>query len=392
MLTPDKLEQNTRILAVPMFALLFAILPLPYGYYTLLRILITVFSLFIMYLELNEEDHEDKNKWLLLFGFLVLIYNPIVPIHLSKLVWIIINLGSFAIFVSYKQHLETTVAAAVVHNNHAEEVEFSKAVNDFIVSAGLSPENVFHFASFIEAQKAYFDYKLIKGDDIVLGCNRDNLVIQKFQPRLGQNPSSFMEKFATAQGLDLDYTYFYVDEDAFEAAFDSGELMGGASVVIGTDPMNIMYDEAFIGSESKEEIYYYFSMTETRQDELAQEFYLRAYNDSCEFESEYALENNGVEVGDFEGYYRDIRNFVLKSGGDPNLLVQFHNEEHFRQARDRSAVKMGTYVVIGEGPEEALVFPYVSNSNKALSTEPERLQAQQWLSVRDERLANYRES
>lgn len=63
---------------------------LPYGYYTLLRLVVcgvAAFAAFITY--------ERKNKILpWVFGFLALLFNPIVKIHLPKGVWALIDIGT----------------------------------------------------------------------------------------------------------------------------------------------------------------------------------------------------------------------------------------------------------------------------------------------------------
>lgn len=80
--------------------LFFGILPLPYGYYTLLRLVVCgvfAWAAFISF---------EKNKAVLpwIFVVLALIFNPIIKIYLQKEVWVIINLcsGLLLIFVSKK--------------------------------------------------------------------------------------------------------------------------------------------------------------------------------------------------------------------------------------------------------------------------------------------------
>lgn len=69
-----------------MIALLFAILPLPYAYFILLRLLISGLSLFCLF-NLNRGS-------LLKFFFIgtLVLFNPIIPIFLSKDVWVIIDI------------------------------------------------------------------------------------------------------------------------------------------------------------------------------------------------------------------------------------------------------------------------------------------------------------
>ena len=73
---------------------LLAVLPLPYGFYTFLRLAVSVAGVFAA-IELRRED----NFLWLLFGAIVLLFNPIIPIYLTREVWFPIDLivaGCFA--------------------------------------------------------------------------------------------------------------------------------------------------------------------------------------------------------------------------------------------------------------------------------------------------------
>ncbi|HLR18119.1 MAG TPA: DUF6804 family protein [Alcanivoracaceae bacterium] len=72
-------------------AMLFiAVLPLPYGYYMLLRLVATVVFAWGAYLSYNR----GKQNQAVLLGLLVLLYNPIILITFSKIIWTIINICS----------------------------------------------------------------------------------------------------------------------------------------------------------------------------------------------------------------------------------------------------------------------------------------------------------
>lgn len=66
--------------------LLIAIAPFPYGYYTFLRILVTIISLLII---LNKETHKAE---LIIFLLIAILFNPIIPIYLTKSIWIPIDI------------------------------------------------------------------------------------------------------------------------------------------------------------------------------------------------------------------------------------------------------------------------------------------------------------
>ena len=83
--------------------LLLATMPLPYGYYTFLRIVTCGFSALLSYRSFNSEGG-DKSFWSWLFLFVAIIFNPIASISMDKEVWIFIDatLGILFLLISYK--------------------------------------------------------------------------------------------------------------------------------------------------------------------------------------------------------------------------------------------------------------------------------------------------
>jgi hypothetical protein len=68
--------------------------PMPYGYYTLLRMVTCGFFIWATIV-----TYENKSKYLpWTFGFLALLFNPIIKIHLPKEYWAAIDIAS-AIFI-----------------------------------------------------------------------------------------------------------------------------------------------------------------------------------------------------------------------------------------------------------------------------------------------------
>jgi len=81
--------------------LLIAIVDLPYGYYIILRILI--FSISIMMIISSKYV---ESKWFFYLPvFIAIIYNPIIPIYLSKANWVRIDVIVAIIFICY--HLQS---------------------------------------------------------------------------------------------------------------------------------------------------------------------------------------------------------------------------------------------------------------------------------------------
>ncbi len=75
-------------------ALLIALLPLPYFYYQLLRIVVTVVA--SIYAYKFYEDNQMPNA--ITFGVIVLVWNPIFPIFMDKSVWLILDIIGAVIF------------------------------------------------------------------------------------------------------------------------------------------------------------------------------------------------------------------------------------------------------------------------------------------------------
>ena len=71
---------TARLLAVAM--LLIALFPLPYGYYTLVRWVVTAVSVWTLILIWSV-----PTSWRLILATVAILFNPLVPIHLSRTVW-----------------------------------------------------------------------------------------------------------------------------------------------------------------------------------------------------------------------------------------------------------------------------------------------------------------
>ncbi|MDA7583896.1 hypothetical protein N8739_01470 [Luminiphilus sp.] len=80
-------------------AVTFALLPLPYGYYMLLRVFMCGLLAYLAYSAI-EQGHTPI-AWLC--GIAAVIYNPIVPAHLGREVWSIINIGTIGL-LGYTSH------------------------------------------------------------------------------------------------------------------------------------------------------------------------------------------------------------------------------------------------------------------------------------------------
>ncbi|MFW5879800.1 MAG: DUF6804 family protein [bacterium] len=102
-----------KALCIISAALLFLGIPeLPYGYYTFLRIAITISAGIILFSEISE----GTKSWSVVFIGIAILFNPIIPIHLSKEAWIPIDAIAGVIFL---------VKGFNYHRQNKKESEFA---------------------------------------------------------------------------------------------------------------------------------------------------------------------------------------------------------------------------------------------------------------------------
>jgi len=80
---------------IPAALLLLALLPLPYGFYTLLRLVVTICAVVIAY-----HHWQSGGKGVAIaMGFIALLFNPLIPVYLTREIWAPIDLGLAVFFV-----------------------------------------------------------------------------------------------------------------------------------------------------------------------------------------------------------------------------------------------------------------------------------------------------
>lgn len=63
---------------------------LPYGYYTLLRFVVCGTTAYGAYLASTEQK---KPAWVWTFGIIAVLFNPFIPIHLTRDIWAVIDVA-----------------------------------------------------------------------------------------------------------------------------------------------------------------------------------------------------------------------------------------------------------------------------------------------------------
>lgn len=89
---------NKNILIITASTFLFIALfdGLPYGYFTLLRFVICIVSAYLAY-KIYKDNKESL--WVWAFGFIAILFNPIIIIHLQREQWWVIDLIAGIFFV-----------------------------------------------------------------------------------------------------------------------------------------------------------------------------------------------------------------------------------------------------------------------------------------------------
>ena len=79
----------------PILVMAIGALPMPYGYYSLSRLVVCSCSIYFA----HKSYVKNQSTLMWAFGFLAVLYNPIIPIHLyQKEIWIVVNIFTSALF------------------------------------------------------------------------------------------------------------------------------------------------------------------------------------------------------------------------------------------------------------------------------------------------------
>lgn len=85
-----KANKNKNIAIVISVALLFLAMieGWPYGFFTLLRLVVFGTTVYLSWLAYKSK----RQSWIWIFGFIALVFNPLIPLHLGRDLWIVIDL------------------------------------------------------------------------------------------------------------------------------------------------------------------------------------------------------------------------------------------------------------------------------------------------------------
>ena len=93
------MNKNSLVLFFTIPAILLVLAPIfsfPYGFYTLLRLVISVTSAFIIFYSFK--GSKGINEISIIFSFILILYNPIFPVYLTREIWMPINFVTSGIY------------------------------------------------------------------------------------------------------------------------------------------------------------------------------------------------------------------------------------------------------------------------------------------------------
>ncbi len=85
-----KANKNKNIAIIISIILLFLAMieGWPYGFFTLLRLVVFGTTTYLSWLAYRSE----RQTWTWFFGFIALVFNPLIPLHLGRNLWVVVDL------------------------------------------------------------------------------------------------------------------------------------------------------------------------------------------------------------------------------------------------------------------------------------------------------------
>lgn len=96
-----------KIFILPSILFLFALAPMPYGYYYILKFVVLITSIIEITFLVELNNNEFKND-IIFLGAIALLYNPIIIIPLGRPFWTIVNIGTVLYYLFYSNKINTS--------------------------------------------------------------------------------------------------------------------------------------------------------------------------------------------------------------------------------------------------------------------------------------------
>ena len=87
---------NKVPIVISIVMLLVAILPMPYGYYTLVRLVVCGTAIYLTWFAKTI----NRQGWMWIMGFITLLFNPLIPIYLDRGTWSLVDLAVVVVFIT----------------------------------------------------------------------------------------------------------------------------------------------------------------------------------------------------------------------------------------------------------------------------------------------------
>ncbi len=101
------IRHHASVWIVPAVLLVLALLPWPYGYYTFLRLSVCPVSGWLAY---EQWRHDNAvSGWVVGLGATSLLFNPLLPIHLTREIWNVLDLAAAVLLLAHLRALRRLI-------------------------------------------------------------------------------------------------------------------------------------------------------------------------------------------------------------------------------------------------------------------------------------------
>ncbi|MCZ0951592.1 MAG: hypothetical protein OXJ56_03325 [Rhodospirillaceae bacterium] len=119
-----RLRHHPSVWLLPAGLLVAALLPWPYGYYNFLRIVVCTVTAWLAYTQWRHDD--ALSGWVVALGATSVLYNPFVPIYLTRELWSGLNLAGALVLAGHLRSL----GRMTNNRNAVESVELQERSPD----------------------------------------------------------------------------------------------------------------------------------------------------------------------------------------------------------------------------------------------------------------------
>ncbi len=94
---PLRSSLHPAVWLLPTTLLLLALLPFPYGFYVMLRLIVCSTSVLLTYDEYRLRGR--VSGWAIVLAGIALLFNPLIPVHLTRDTWVPIDVATGALLI-----------------------------------------------------------------------------------------------------------------------------------------------------------------------------------------------------------------------------------------------------------------------------------------------------